>query len=492
MSAPSVGASVAFADPRLTAEQACPVWLPETGAARLHFTAQPAVRQTPIGLESAFPICPMSSTFSSTQPAASTWSCARGQAPCSSSSAERTPSSALLSSVSASVSRQAIGTAARALPPLKAFCPPPDSPHGGPPGWTAQTRRLRDALIALDGYRAGATLRETAIVIYGRERIERDWPDTASGSACAATCTAAGPLRRRLSRPHPLSRCPNSGPCALYLPDAAGIGHTGDTSSGGPLMLEDDDSPFLTIEETAELLRVKRRTLDNLRWSGDGPPARRHGGRIVYHRREVLDWSERRRTRTPAPATPAKRRLRGERCSASAPWRSPAHRRATRSSCGTQVLASRSGFTELVRARAVEGRLAAIRLPDPVRRLAIERGYLGGAGAAHQAGRRRTRRRRMPARGDRDHQRPPGRLGAHCRCLRTRAAALERLPHPGGRPSLRAVGGARQLRQPLLRPHRPGARARRGSTGMDVSLTIPSRYAPGSRPYGSPPPPIAA
>jgi predicted DNA-binding transcriptional regulator AlpA len=65
------------------------------------------------------------------------------------------------------------------------------------------------------------------------------------------------------------------------------------------IMFNDDDSPFLTIDETAELLRVKRRTLDNLRWSGEGPPARRHGGRIVYHRDEVLDWSERRRTRTP-------------------------------------------------------------------------------------------------------------------------------------------------------------------------------------------------
>jgi hypothetical protein len=62
-----------------------------------------------------------------------------------------------------------------------------------------------------------------------------------------------------------------------------------------------DDSPFLTIEETARLLRVKRRTLDNLRWSGNGPPARRHGGRIVYHRREVLDWSKRRRTHMPPP-----------------------------------------------------------------------------------------------------------------------------------------------------------------------------------------------
>jgi hypothetical protein len=70
-------------------------------------------------------------------------------------------------------------------------------------------------------------------------------------------------------------------------------------------MFEDDestdDSLFLTIDETARLLRIRRRTLDNLRWSGDGPPARRHGGRVIYHRRDVLDWSQRRRTRNPAP-----------------------------------------------------------------------------------------------------------------------------------------------------------------------------------------------
>jgi predicted DNA-binding transcriptional regulator AlpA len=61
-------------------------------------------------------------------------------------------------------------------------------------------------------------------------------------------------------------------------------------------MFEDDHSPFLTIPETAQLLRVRPRTLDNLRWSRKGPPARRHGGRIVYHRSEVLDWSALRRT----------------------------------------------------------------------------------------------------------------------------------------------------------------------------------------------------
>ncbi len=42
-------------------------------------------------------------------------------------------------------------------------------------------------------------------------------------------------------------------------------------------MFDDDDSPFLTIPEAAQLLRVKPRTLDNLRWSRNGPPARRHG-----------------------------------------------------------------------------------------------------------------------------------------------------------------------------------------------------------------------
>ena len=66
-------------------------------------------------------------------------------------------------------------------------------------------------------------------------------------------------------------------------------------------MFDDSDTPFLTIDETAKLLRVNRRTLDNLRWSKEGPPSRRHGGRVVYHRHDVLEWSERRRARTPPP-----------------------------------------------------------------------------------------------------------------------------------------------------------------------------------------------
>jgi excisionase family DNA binding protein len=65
----------------------------------------------------------------------------------------------------------------------------------------------------------------------------------------------------------------------------------------------EDTSPadFLTIAEAAELLRVHRRTLDNMRWKGTGPIFRRHGGRIVYHREELLAWSAERKAKTTRP-----------------------------------------------------------------------------------------------------------------------------------------------------------------------------------------------
>jgi hypothetical protein len=49
------------------------------------------------------------------------------------------------------------------------------------------------------------------------------------------------------------------------------------------------------------LLRVHRRTLDNMRWRGTGPTFRRHGGRIVYQRDELLAWSAERRARNTGP-----------------------------------------------------------------------------------------------------------------------------------------------------------------------------------------------
>ena len=43
------------------------------------------------------------------------------------------------------------------------------------PRWTPTTRKLRDALVALDGRAAGASYHEVAIVLHGVEYVERNW-----------------------------------------------------------------------------------------------------------------------------------------------------------------------------------------------------------------------------------------------------------------------------------------------------------------------------
>ena len=51
----------------------------------------------------------------------------------------------------------------------------PASERSAPPRWTPTTRKLRDALLALDGRAAGASYYEVAIVRYGIEYVERNW-----------------------------------------------------------------------------------------------------------------------------------------------------------------------------------------------------------------------------------------------------------------------------------------------------------------------------
>jgi hypothetical protein len=48
-----------------------------------------------------------------------------------------------------------------------------------PNGWSARTLRLRNALVALDGHAAGASYRDVATVIFGKDRVASDWPDPA-------------------------------------------------------------------------------------------------------------------------------------------------------------------------------------------------------------------------------------------------------------------------------------------------------------------------
>jgi hypothetical protein len=56
-------------------------------------------------------------------------------------------------------------------------------------------------------------------------------------------------------------------------------------------MANKQESPFLSVEEAALWLRLKKRTLDNMRWMGTGPKFRKHGGRIYYHVDDLKEWS---------------------------------------------------------------------------------------------------------------------------------------------------------------------------------------------------------
>lgn len=57
-------------------------------------------------------------------------------------------------------------------------------------------------------------------------------------------------------------------------------------------MSEGAENPFLTVAEAAQYLRLKKRTLDNMRWMGTGPKFRKHGGRIFYHIDDLTEWSK--------------------------------------------------------------------------------------------------------------------------------------------------------------------------------------------------------
>jgi hypothetical protein len=43
------------------------------------------------------------------------------------------------------------------------------------PAWTPRTQNLRDALITLDGRRAGASYREIATIIHGAKSVAENW-----------------------------------------------------------------------------------------------------------------------------------------------------------------------------------------------------------------------------------------------------------------------------------------------------------------------------
>ena len=66
-------------------------------------------------------------------------------------------------------------------------------------------------------------------------------------------------------------------------------------SGQNPAMTSQDDEPFLTEIEAAEVIRVSARTLRRWRAKGTGPPVAGYAGRALYRRSELLAWLTRER-----------------------------------------------------------------------------------------------------------------------------------------------------------------------------------------------------
>lgn len=49
---------------------------------------------------------------------------------------------------------------------------------------------------------------------------------------------------------------------------------------------------FLSVVEAASYLGISRRLLDNWRYQGGGPKYRKHGGRVLYLRDDLDQWSK--------------------------------------------------------------------------------------------------------------------------------------------------------------------------------------------------------
>jgi hypothetical protein len=57
-------------------------------------------------------------------------------------------------------------------------------------------------------------------------------------------------------------------------------------------------SDLLTTTETAEGLRLKEHTLENMRWQGTGPAFLKLGGRVFYHIDDLRKWLKQMRRRS--------------------------------------------------------------------------------------------------------------------------------------------------------------------------------------------------
>jgi hypothetical protein len=50
-----------------------------------------------------------------------------------------------------------------------------------------------------------------------------------------------------------------------------------------------NQNPFLNVAEAADFLRLRKRTLDNMRWMGIGPSFRKHGGLAQWYYQNISE-----------------------------------------------------------------------------------------------------------------------------------------------------------------------------------------------------------
>jgi len=169
------GRSAPFADPSLTALQARHVWLPDAGASTLLGVTEAAYTSSMRSERIFLPSLPSIEHILIDATGRQQVVLRANQA-----SIQLTIEGADLTAGHIAITflvpgLDAIAGARHQLDLLDRVLSANRAPSSVVPRWTTRTRNLRDALITLDGRRAGASHREIAILIYGAEAVAADW-----------------------------------------------------------------------------------------------------------------------------------------------------------------------------------------------------------------------------------------------------------------------------------------------------------------------------
>jgi hypothetical protein len=169
------GRSAPFADPSLTALQARHIWLPDAGASTLIGVTEPAYTSSNRNKRVFLPSLPSLEHILIDVTSRQHVVLRANQA-----SIQLTIEGVDITvgpvAITFLVSGfDAVAKARDQLDLLDRVLSPNRAPSSVLPRWTTRTRNLRDALITLDGRRAGASHWEIAILIYGAEDVVADW-----------------------------------------------------------------------------------------------------------------------------------------------------------------------------------------------------------------------------------------------------------------------------------------------------------------------------